>query len=97
MLFPRKGIIIDTSAELMIRLTSGARVCVPQQKDLRLGDTCYVLYDYTRMLVNKIWTEDEYHRSDDPNEEVEEADMGPYEEDIIQALINHVICLGVSL
>lgn len=97
MLFPRKGIIIDTSAELMIRLQSGARVNVLHQKDLRLGDTCYVLYDYTRMLVNRIWTEEEYYQSDDPNEDVDEADMGPYEEDIIQTLLNHVVRLGFSL
>ncbi len=97
MLFPRKGIIVDTSAVLAIRLASGARVKVPHQKELRLGDTCYVLYDYTRMLVNRIWTEEEYHQSDDPSEDVDEADMGPYEEDIIQTLINHVVCLGFSL
>ena len=97
MLFPRKGIIIDTSAELLIRLQSGARINVPRQKDLRLGDTCYVLYDYTRMLVNRIWTEEEYYQSDEPNEEIEKIDMGPYEEDLMQTLIDHMVCLGFSL
>lgn len=37
---------------------------VPRQKDLRLGDTVYVCYDYTRMVVRELWSEEEYHADD---------------------------------
>ncbi len=59
-----KGIVISRSAKLTIRLSSGARVRVSRQKDLRLGDAVYVCYDYTRMVVRELWTEEEY-RADD--------------------------------
>lgn len=57
---PLKGVVIKRSVMLTIHLSSGAKVRVPRQKDLRLGDTVYVLYDYTRMVVRDLWTEDEY-------------------------------------
>ena len=60
-----KGIVISRGIELVVRLSSGARVRVPRQKDLRLGDTVFVCYDYTRMVVRELWTEAEYHAEED--------------------------------
>ena len=62
---PLRGVVIDRSVKLVIRLSSGARVRVPRQKDLRLGDTCFILFDYTRLEVKGIWTEEEYHNLED--------------------------------
>lgn len=61
---PLRGVVIDTSNGLVIRLKTRARIYVVQQKDLRLGDTAYVLYDYTRLRAREIWTEEEYDRGD---------------------------------
>ena len=58
---PLKGIVIDSGAELMIRLCTGAKLRIPIQKDLALGDTCFILFDYTNLSIHGIWTEDEYH------------------------------------
>lgn len=63
-MLPLKGVIVGTSAELTIRLPSRAVVKAPLQKDLRLGDTCYVLYNYTIMKVRQVWTEEEYRSED---------------------------------
>ena len=57
---PLKGVVVDTEVGLTIRLESRALVRVHKQKDLRLGDTCYVLYNYTTLEVWRIWTEEEY-------------------------------------
>ncbi len=66
---PLPCVVINSGAELTLRLESGGQVRVPRQKDLRLGDTAYVLYDYTRLIVHGIWTEDEYHALEDDGEE----------------------------
>lgn len=60
-----KGIVISRGADLLIRLSSGSRVRIPRQKDLRLGDTVYVCYDYTQMVVREIFTEEEYLADED--------------------------------
>jgi hypothetical protein len=62
---PLKGVIISTDNVLVIRLASRAQVRVAHQKNLRLGDTAYVLFDYTRLKVREIWTEEEHDRRDD--------------------------------
>ena len=65
---PLKGIVIKRGTEMTIRLRTGALVRVARRKDLLLGDTCYVLYDYTTLEVHDIWTEDEYYLRDDDGE-----------------------------
>ena len=72
MLTPNKGTIISTSTGLVIRLKNGARVKVAKQKNLKIGDTCYVLYNYTNMSVRYIWTEKEMsdYGSDETESEV---------------------------
>ena len=62
---PLEGVVVDTSAGLTIRLQSRALVRTPRQKKLKLGDTCYVLYNYTTMQVRMIWTEKEYNALED--------------------------------
>jgi len=62
---PLKGVVISTGAELLIRLPSGAKLAVPHRRDLLMGDTCYVLFDYTRLEVHDVWSEDEYYNLED--------------------------------
>lgn len=64
-MWPRKGVVIRCSASLMIRLSNGARVNVPCQKNIRLGDTVYVLWDYTASCPRTVWTEAEYLAEDE--------------------------------
>lgn len=59
-MWPRKGVVIMSSASLVIRLSNGARVSVPRQKNIQLGDTVYVLWDYTANCLRNVWTEEEY-------------------------------------
>ncbi len=67
---PLKGVITDTSgARLVVRLKSRALIRIPEQKKLRLGDTCYILYNYTIMQVRMVWTDDEYNEMEDLGEE----------------------------
>lgn len=66
---PLPCVVINTDTELTLRLESGGQVRVPKQKDLRLGDTAYVLYDYTRLVVHDIWTVDEYNVMENDGEE----------------------------
>lgn len=58
---PLEGTIISTGVELMIRLTSGATIGIAQRSDLLLGDKCYILFDYTRLRIFAVWSEDEYN------------------------------------
>ena len=68
---PLPSVVIGCGAELTLRLESGGQVRIPRQKDLRLGDTVYVLYDYTRLVVRDIWTEAEYEVEEDWGEELD--------------------------
>ena len=81
-----RGIVISRGAELVVRLTSGARVRIPRQKDLRLGDTVYVCYDYTQMVVREVFTEAEFLASDDVADEPVEWDC-PDDLDILDLAI----------
>jgi hypothetical protein len=74
---PLPGVVVDTSAGLTIRLSSRAVVRVPEQKKLRLGDTCYVLYNYTTMAVRGVWTEEEYSAEDDIDSEEPRVKLPP--------------------
>ena len=60
-----RGIVISRGTKLTIRLSSGARVRFPREKGIGLGDTVYVCYDYTRMLVHELWTERRYLAGED--------------------------------
>ncbi len=62
---PLEGVIVGTGVDLLIRLKTGAKVAIPRRSDLLLGDTCYVLFDYTRLEVRDVWSEDEYHHLED--------------------------------
>jgi hypothetical protein len=75
-MWPRKGVVIMCSAHLVIRLSNGARVNVPHQKNIRLGDTVYVLWDYTANCLRTVWTEAEYLAEDEIP-----MDMGNYAPD----------------
>lgn len=91
-----RGIVISRGAELLIRLTSGSRVRVPRQKDLRLGDTVYVCYDYTRLVVREIFTEEEYFAEDDSTGLAVDWDC-PEELDILDLAIEPCFGPVVSL
>jgi hypothetical protein len=58
---PLEGTVISTGAELVIRLMSGATIDVPHRPDLLPGDACYILFDYTRLCIYAVWSEDEYN------------------------------------
>ena len=62
---PLEGVVIKVGAEIKVRLLSRAVVTIPWHRDLRLGDTCFILYDFTRMEVRDIWTEAEYFTEED--------------------------------
>ena len=62
---PLEGVVIDRGVKLMVRLSTGARVRIPRQKDLRLGDTCFILFDFTRLVVRDVWSEEEYYNLED--------------------------------
>ena len=91
-----RGIVISRGAELVVRLTSGARVRIPRQKDLRLGDTVYICYDYTSLVVREVFTEAEFFASDDVADEPVEWDA-PEELDILDLAIEPHLGPVVSL
>ena len=62
---PLEGVVVETGTNTVIRLQSGAKVSIPHRRDLLLGDTCYILFDYTRLEVRDVWSEDEYHFLED--------------------------------
>jgi len=92
-----KGIVISRSAELTIRLSSGARVRIPRQKDLRLGDAVYICYDYTQMVVREVWTEVEYLAEEDSAGAPVEWETEPRGLDVLDLAADPTLCSGVSL
>jgi hypothetical protein len=57
---PLRAAVIDrVGTELVLRTKHGARIRIPKQKGLGLGDTCHILYDYTKMRVREIWTDED--------------------------------------
>lgn len=91
-----KGIVISRGAELLIRLISGSRVRIPRQKDLRLGDTVYICYDYTQMVVREVFTEEEYLAEEDSAGDIVEWDC-PEKLDVLDLAIDPYLCPVVSL
>ena len=76
MYFPRKGVVIEATPALVIRLLNGAKVRVAQDNRFRPGDPAHILWDYTKNTVARIWTDSEYHDDGDMGEEPVEIDMG---------------------
>jgi len=94
---PLKGTVISRGTELTIRLSSGARVRVPRQKDLRLGDAVFVCYDYTRMVVREIWTEQEYHTEEDSAGVEWDLVLPPWWDEPADWAVDAEVCPVVSL
>ena len=90
---PIKGRVVDTSAGLTIRLlASRALVEVPEHPTLRLGDICYVLYNYESMEPTQVLSEEEVFKADEV-----EPDLGEEEEpDEAQAWIVALLSDGLS-
>lgn len=74
---PLRGVVIETGAKTTIRLNSGARLDIPGRRDLRLGDVCFVLFDYTRLEIRDVWTEEEYYTLEDCSGEEDQLPLLP--------------------
>jgi hypothetical protein len=96
---PLEGVIIGGSTKLLIRLRSGATVSIPRRNDLKLGDTCFVLFDYTRLEVRDVWSEEEYYALEDdgPCPVFEEEGPPDREEPYKWAMMSDPCLSGVSL
>lgn len=94
---PLEGIVISYGTELVIRLCTGAKLRIPKQKALALGDTCFVLFNYTNLSIRGLWTEDEYHNLEErSNFEVKVEPTPDFEEPHEQARMSDPVS-GVSL
>ena len=94
---PMPGVVISTSAELLVRLESGAVVSIPCRVDLLMGDVCFVLFNYTTLEVYMTWSEEQYHHLEDVfglEPEIEEPPE--FEERWRSALLSDPVS-GVSL
>jgi hypothetical protein len=94
---PLPGIVIKRGADLTIRLQTGARVRVPRQKDLRLGDAAFVCYDYTKMVVREVWSEDKYLSLEDTGSEEVDFPLHPDYEKPHKWAVDPEVCPVVSL
>ena len=94
---PLKGTVIKTGAVLTVRLQSRAVVDIPYRNDLLLGDTCYVLYDFTRMQVADIWSEDEYNEYEDVSGGEFLLPLPPGSEEPHEIAVDPNVFLDVSL
>lgn len=75
MLHPLKGVVVDNGAELTIRLSTRAIIRINSHPTLRLGDTCYVLFNYESMRIRQILTEEEWLSMDElPVEDIDETE-----------------------
>jgi hypothetical protein len=94
---PCPGVVISTSAELLVRLESGAVVSVPPRSDLLRGDVCFVLFNYTTLEVYITWSEEQYHNLEDVfGLEPEDEEQPEFEEPWRGALLSDPVS-GVSL
>lgn len=76
---PIPGLVIGKKMGfLRIQLQSGSIVHVPKLKNLGFGDKVWVCFDYTRMEVRDVLTDEEYHEADKFEEPPDEE---PYKED----------------
>ena len=92
---PCHGVIVDRKGgELKVHLSNGAKIHVAEQKGLRLGDECYIIYDYTRLAVAEIWTLSEYNDSGSaPAEEPFEEELDGEDADTL-ALASLGLCFS---
>ena len=74
---PLRGVVIETGATTTVRLNSGARLDIPGRRDLRLGDICFVLFDYTRLEIRDVWTEEEYYAQEECSGDESELPLLP--------------------
>lgn len=65
---PLRGVVIKTGAILVIQLSSGANIEAETDKDFRLGDPIWILFDYTQAKVAGVWTEAERYYDGDPGQ-----------------------------
>ncbi len=97
MLTPIRGYVVDTGGQFTVRLITRAVVHVAPIEGLGLGDVCYIAYDYTRMRVAQVLTEEQYHDAGSPPVE-EPVEVGPDEEDADTFLLSSMgLCPVVSL
>jgi hypothetical protein len=94
---PLEGIVIKTGAVLTVRLASRAIVEIARHPELRLGDTCYILYDFTRMQVRDVWTKDEYHMYEDVSGYEFDLPLPPEWEEPQEWAKDPIFCPDVSL
>lgn len=94
---PLKGIVHKASAVLTVRLKTRALVDIPRHPQLKLGDTCYVLYDFTRMQVRDIWTEEEFFAHDDVSGGAFHMELPPHAEKPEELAVDPTVVLDVSL
>jgi len=74
---PLEGVVIKVGTALKIRLSSRAVVSIPFRGDLKLGDTCFILYDFTCLEVRDVWTEAEYFAEEDSSGRESELPLPP--------------------
>ena len=75
---PVPGLVIGKRMGcLQIQLQSGASVYVSELKGLGFGDKVWVCYDYTRMMVRDVLTDEEYHEADKFEEPPDEDEPYP--------------------
>lgn len=63
---------------LEIRLRSGAVVHVPEQKDLAFGDQVWICFDFEKMAVQEVLTNEEYYEADKFEEPPDEDPPYPW-------------------
>lgn len=94
---PLKGIVVKTGVVLTVRLQSRAIVEIPRVPELRLGDTCYILYDFTTMQVHDYWTEEEFNGYEDVSGGEFWLPAAPGAEEPHELAVDPTVCFGVSL
>jgi hypothetical protein len=75
---PIPGLVIGKKMGfLKIQLQSGSCVYVSELKGLGFGDKVWVCYDFTRMDVRDVLTDEEYHEADQFEEPPDEEPPYP--------------------
>lgn len=94
---PIEGIVVKVGTVLIVRLFTRATVEIPRHPELRLGDACFVLYDYTRMSVRDVWTMGEYHALEDVSGSEFKLPTPPGWEKPHEMAVDPIVCPDVSL
>ena len=81
-MWPREGIVIKILRGLVIRLKNGAQIMLPHQKGIGIGDTVHVLWNFHENCPAQLWTDAEYHATDEePEPDVEAGFVLPHDWD----------------